>query len=125
MKSLKEHLLPPKPEGEVVNIGQRILQWNKFYTDLTARIDALEANAVKVNGSYYQSCNESTWDTGASESDTHSALLINIQPIERGVSVAEVVERLRLEASGLRLFGEHKTDLDELADRIEREGIKP
>lgn len=121
--TLKERLLPPKPEGEVVNIGQRILQWHSLYTDLTARIDALEAEAVRVYG---QSPKEIAGGSPLTiydrdERDTHTALLINIEPIERGVSAAEIVKFLHSEAS----YGDLNGSIKGLADRIEREGVKP
>jgi hypothetical protein len=51
----------------------------------------------------------------ADDYDTHTALVLDIQPIKRGVTKREILKYLRREDSWM----EDK----EMADRIEREGI--
>lgn len=55
--------------------------------------------------------------------DTHTAILLDIQPIQRGVTKEEIVNLLRGGCAASTCF--ESSSAKELADRIEREGIKP
>jgi hypothetical protein len=59
------------------------------------------------------------------DADTHRAWLIGIEPIQRGVTKEELVRVLRNEVSMDHTSKSRQDFFTELADRIEREGIKP
>lgn len=133
--TLKERLLPPRLNNEGITVpslgfaglavraglaGARHLTYNDALNEVARRIDALEAEAVKV---YARIAPDgpirviNSWDEDQMVKDTHSALLINIQELKRGVSRAEIIKYLKKWD-----MGDCQDGLD-LADRIESEGI--
>jgi hypothetical protein len=135
MKSLKERLLPPKPrirEGRVelgCELGEffehasfiKRDDFDSFYRTLEARIDALEAEAVRVYGNVF---NEDDIYFGSTrvDVDTSTALLICIEPVEKPkpVSVAEIVSQLK---HANALWGDEHNEFNELAERLEKYGV--
>ncbi len=75
-------------------------------------IDALCVGAMIIEGKLHHDGHWTVLD-GAH----HTAILLAPQPIQRGVSVREIVQEIKRGAS--------RYDLDKLADRIEREGVLP
>lgn len=55
--------------------------------------------------------------------DTHTALLVNIEWIQKGVSVEEIVDQLR-EVHVKQYGSDDVSWMSKLADRLEREGVK-
>jgi hypothetical protein len=123
-ESLKALLLPPKPEcydhrleGYLCDGGDV----DMFYEEVAKRIDALEASAVRV---YFK--DDPRKYLIASEqvpNDTHTALLICIEPLKKGVTKAEAVEAIRGAIKYLD-DGNSYEPLKALADRIEKEGLR-
>lgn len=90
--------------AEIKAINTTWLEWRE------SLIERLSGSAVVVYGNEHIG-----WDDNHLKLDDKSALLIDVQPLKRGVSKAEIVEHLR---------GNSTRGLDkELAARIEAEGI--
>lgn len=110
MKSLKERLIPPYPLRD----GETIMTRAMFDDWYAQHIELLFANAVEV----YAMVNDDDGDligisTSLDTTDEVRGLLIGVEPIERGVTKEEILRCLRN-------WGQTT-----LADRIEKEGIKP
>lgn len=128
MSNLKSKLLPPKLElqpksyfPETINSDRsRALReaQQAFDAWYAQHVAPLFANAVEV------SCNGGVWlDDAPKPNDTHVGLLIGVRPIERGVEISEVVELLK------RFYADDFSGYEmqiagELADRLEREGLR-
>jgi hypothetical protein len=125
-------LKPPKLIAPVGPDGAYIHQayFDKWYADY---IEPLFAGSIEVfrgkdavkpmNSSHA----EYEWSTNRLPSDTITGLIVGVRPIERGVTKEDVIASLRVAsdmASSKFCDGEAKC-WTELADRIEREGIKP
>lgn len=132
---MKELFLPSEKklptEPNVIN--PYASEYNYALREVAKRIDALAAGAVKVYGSPGKpnSLDEITphidkydsFKTQPHGHDTHSALLIDIRPLEKPderVSVEELVKVLRSNACEREVF----IKLRQIADRLERHGIK-
>ena len=97
-------------DGWTVHENQRC--WAEWRRSL---IDRLAINSVLVGGERMDSTKEWIWSKtygphliGA----THSAIILDIQPLKRGIPKSHVVAVLRGEG------------YDELADDLEREGVR-
>ena len=89
--------------------------FNAWYAE---HIEPLFANAVEVYGAINQDGSmENIYSTDKEKFDTHRALLIGVTPIERGVTVDEIVRELE--------YNTDRASLIDLINRLKREGIKP
>lgn len=109
MTDLKKKLLPPRIRMHHLT-DQEL--FNNWYAQHFA---PLFENAVEVYG-YTDYDGDLSFSDREANADTHRALLIGVEPIERGVSVEEIVRVLRKSMS--------RDEFVELADRLEREGVK-
>lgn len=138
--NLKEKLMPPRPNAypapyrslfnsvildpKIYDGYKRALQdaqdlFNDWYD---REIVKLFENAVVKYGRIDEN---GLWSHKPVDSDTHQGLLIGRTPIERGVTKEEIIKALRSEAFTDHYSGKSKSEFQELAARIEREGIKP
>lgn len=90
--------------------------YNSHLSFASRCLEILLKDAVEVNG--VDSLSGRAWTRDPGLRDTHKALLIDIQPIKKGVTKEEILGVLRRTSSGF-IFHEMK----EFADRIEKEGI--
>jgi hypothetical protein len=120
MKSLREMILKHNvnPTGKSESDGYWILQTDHeaIMNQIMINIHELEASAQKVYGD-----KDGDWSLESYPSiDTHTALLIGVEKIEKRVSKAEIVESLRSAIA----YTDTERDLEELARRIEQFGIE-
>lgn len=109
--NLKDKLKPPMPifYNGCIN-EQAFADW------YNRRIEPLFKNAAEVTTPNPHGI-EFLWGKRPLSNDTHRALLIGIEPIKKGVSKEYLLQMLRC--------GDGKTTFEELADRIELEGLLP
>lgn len=135
-QSLKSRLLPATrpvfdyPYGGAFAAKER--EWQNYFAEIEKNIDALEAEAVPVYG-----VGGTNWtsdiETG-SFTPTHSALLINIQPIVRGVDIDDLKTEVSKITDSLRADADLASEWDAinaatkklllLIERLERHGVK-
>jgi hypothetical protein len=122
--NLKDKLKPPMLDFEALNVWNTPLLQRKYNSWYSKHIDPLFANAMEVgvraSGVGWFAASHSTSD----DDITHRALLIGIEPIERGVTKEEIVKELRGFARTNETGWGVWNKLAHFADRIEREGIK-
>lgn len=124
--SLKELLLPEASGGDY----PYALGWNDCRTSMIERIEALEASAERVYGNVNEYGGAAAFDTHQMRNDTYTALLVCIEPIQKGVTKSELKDALVDFTNGMS-----RQDLDgiqrklverimKLADRIEAYGLE-
>jgi hypothetical protein len=118
IKSRLLHLLGPGPMWQPTNSdrtmydGDAEIQFNKWRDAL---VDQLAKHVIYTHGFQIEDA-DNAWVFGetSSDDDTHSALLLDIQPIKRGVTKSSIIAAL---------YDPQAYDRVEMAERIRNEGI--
>jgi hypothetical protein len=116
-------IIPPKPASREY-LPLEIDEWNDFYSQLLANIEALEKSAVRVTGAVDKDGRiHLPFGDMPSSHDTHRGLLICVEPLDSRVPLSEVIEILRKRSSKTDAFTING-DLLEMADRLQKHGVK-
>jgi hypothetical protein len=120
VKSLEEILLP-EVEISRNEYDRESNAWsngfNRAIETIAERLSSLKP--VRVYGYDYENGVRQWLDNNAYGTFNQTALLVCVEPVKRGVSKQEIVDVLRKSEQSY-----DQLDREDLADRIEREGIE-